>query len=173
VDDIKPAALLAKEIGCDYFEVKPSFDMMHFLVNHSASVHEIVADQLQQIAHLEDANFKIISPYTLGEALDGAATQHKPYTRCLVAQLRTVVAPSGVYVCPYHRGNLNMRLGDANKQSLAYIWGSDKRKSVMKRLNPSIHCAFHCIRHRSNLLLEKWHAEGLSADLIDDYDLFI
>ncbi len=173
VSDIVPAATLACEIGCDYFEVKPSFDMMHFLVDHSQTVYEVVREQLLAIQHLESDRFKIISPYTLGEALDGAATQHKPYTRCLVSELRTVVTPSGVYVCPYHRGNMNMRLGDANKQSMPFIWDSDKRKSVMKRVNPSIHCTFHCIRHRSNLLLERWRHDGIDPDDAEDFDLFI
>ncbi len=173
VDDIPAAARLAKDIGCDYFEVKPSFDMMHFLIDHSQAVHQVVADHLRSINHLEDEHFKIISPYTLAEVLDGASTQPKPYTRCLVSELRTVVAPSGVYVCPYHRGNLNMSMGDANKNTFSYIWTGERRTTVMKRVNPSIHCTFHCIRHRSNLLLEKWAAEGMPAESIDDYDFFI
>lgn len=173
VDDIPAAAHLAKDIGCDYFEVKPSFDMMHFLINHSESVHEIVSRHMQDVAHLETDDFKIISPYTLGEALEGTTVQHKPYTRCLTAELRTVVSPSGVYVCPYHRGNMNMRIGDANKFSLQHVWQGKQREAVRKRVNPSIHCTFHCIRHRSNLLLEKWAAEGVPEDGLDDYDLFI
>lgn len=171
--DIAAAAHVAKEVGCDYFEVKPSFDMMHFLVNQQVSVNDIVAEQMKQIAHLQTDTFKIISPYTLGESLDGATTQIKPYNRCLVASTRTVVTPSGVYVCPYHRGNLNMRIGDSNKQSLAEIWESARRDSVMKRLNPAIHCSFHCIRHKSNLLLEKWAAEGINEPSVDDYDFFV
>ena len=176
VGDIIAAAHLAKEIGCDYFEVKPSFDMLHFLQSHSTQVQSEVADQLRKIDHLQSDNFKIISPYTLNESLDGASVQRKDYTRCLVSELRTVVTHSGVYVCPYHRGNLNMRIGDANKQTMPYIWESDKRKSVMKRVNPSIHCSFHCIRHRSNLKLEKWfskNSESICDLAVDDYDLFI
>ena len=173
VSDIAKAAHVAKELGCDYFEVKPSFDMMHFLVNHSATVHDVVAQQLSEVRHLEDENFKIISPYTLNESLEGSTVQQKEYTRCLTSELRTVVSPSGVYVCPYHRGNLNMRIGDANKQTIQFIWGSEKRKAVMRRVNPSIHCGFHCIRHRSNQVLEKWAAEGVPDDDIDDYDLFM
>lgn len=173
VGDIAKAAHIAKELKCDYFEVKPSFDMMHFLVDHSAAVSDVVAEQIRSVQHLEDEHFKIISPYTLSAALEGSSIQQKEYTRCLTADLRTVVTPSGVYVCPYHRGNLNMRLGDANKQTLQFIWGSDKRKAVMRRVNPSIHCSFHCIRHRSNLLLEKWAAEGMPDDDIADYDLFM
>ena len=91
----------------------------------------------------------------------------------LVSELRTVVTPSGVYVCPYHRGNLNMRIGDINKVSMQQVWNSPKRAATMKRVNPSIHCTFHCIRHSSNLMLEKWAAEGVDANGPEDFDLFI
>lgn len=171
--DIAKAAHLAKDLGCDYFEVKPSFDMMHFLQHQSSDLSNLVRQQLEQCAHLEDENFKIISPYTLKEALQGAGTQKKEYTRCLVSELRTVVTPSGVYVCPYHRGNPSMRTGDVNVESMQAVWTGLKRKQVMERVNPSIHCAFHCIRHPSNLLLEKWAAEGFDAAPIDDYDFFM
>ncbi len=172
--DIASAARLAKELGCNYFEVKPSFDMMHFLIDHTKTVKDVVMGQLKEVEHLQDENFKIISPYTLSDALDGTSVQTKTYTRCLTAELRTVVSPSGVYVCPYHRGNLNMRLGDAAKNSLQHIWASGKRKAIMEKVNPSIHCTFHCIRHQSNLLLEKWAAEGGSPDdAVDDFDFFI
>jgi MoaA/NifB/PqqE/SkfB family radical SAM enzyme len=173
VHDIAAAARLAKDIGCDYFEVKPSFDMMHFLQNHSDEIHQVVREQLRQVAHLASDSFRIVSPFTLNEALDGTATHKKEYTRCLVSELRTVVTPSGVYVCPYHRGNLNMRIGDINKNSMQDVWNGPKRAATMKRVNPSIHCTFHCIRHSSNLLLEKWAAEGVPADESADFDLFI
>ena len=35
--DIINAAIIAKDIGCDYFEVKPPFDM-HYLQKHSNEV---------------------------------------------------------------------------------------------------------------------------------------
>ncbi len=171
--DIVKAAHLAKEVGCDYFEVKPSFDMMHFLNEQPEEVTQTVRDQLAEIGHLATEQFRIISPYTLNEALDGATTQKKDYTRCLVAETRTVVTPSGVYVCPYHRGNLNMRIGDINKDSFQNVWFGEKRKATMRRVNPSIHCAFHCIRHQSNLLLEKWAAAGVDAEGLEDFDLFV
>jgi MoaA/NifB/PqqE/SkfB family radical SAM enzyme len=173
--DIAKAAHLAKELGCDYFEVKPSFDMMHFLQNQSETVSDLVRRQLGEIQHLATDDFRIISPYTLDAALTQTATQHKEYTRCLVSEIRTVVTPSGVYVCPYHRGNMNMRIGDIARESMQHMWWGEKRRLVMARVNPSIHCTFHCIRHPTNLLLEKWAAEGMGPDeaAIDDFDLFI
>ena len=170
--DIEKAARLAKEIGCDYFEVKPAFDMMHFLQQQDLSVVELVNKNLKAIHELADDNFKIIAPFTLEEALNGIGTQIKPYNRCLTAELRTVITPSGAYVCPYHRGNLNMRIGDIEKVSLTELWKGDRRTKVMERVDPARHCTFHCIRHESNLLLERM-AAGEVVDTVSDFDLFI
>ena len=69
--------------------------------------------------------------------------------------MRTVVSPSGVYVCPYHRGNLNMRIGDINKKSFEEVWFGNQRKEVMEKLDPKKHCGFHCIRDGSNKYLRE------------------
>lgn len=170
--DIENAAKAAKEIGCNYFEVKPSFDMMHFLQSVPNSTVEIVNQQLEKIKDLEDENFSIISPSTLSDSLKGKSIQEKKYDRCLVAEMRTVISPSGTYVCPYHRGNLNMKIGDATKTSLKELWDGDRRKEVMKKLDPKKHCSFHCIRHETNNLLEKLMTEK-KAEYQDDFDLFM
>ncbi len=170
--DIERAGHLAKEIGCDYFEVKPAFDMMHFLQHPDIAVVETVNKQFAAIRELADEKFKVIAPATLDEALGGASTQVKSYTRCLTAELRTVITPSGTYVCPYHRGNMNMRIGDVKNSSLEDLWKSPKRAKIMERVNPSVHCSFHCIRHETNLLLERM-AAGETVEAVDDYDLFI
>ena len=99
-------------------------------------------------------------------------TQEKEYTRCLTAEFRTVISPSGAYVCPYHRGNLNLKLGDPNKESFKDIWTGDTRKNIMEKLNPKEHCRFHCIRHHTNIKLEKILA-GETHEDIDEYDRFI
>ena len=41
--------------------------------------------------------------------------------------MRTVLSPSGAYVCPYHRGNNNLKIGDPNAESLSEIWWKNKR----------------------------------------------
>ena len=120
--DIENAGILAKEIGCNYFEVKPAFDLMHYLQQQDVKVTDITNKQLGAIKKLNSDKFQVIAPYTLDEALKGAGVQPKEYDRCLVQDLRTVVSPSGVYVCPYHRGNLNMRVGDITKQSFKEMW---------------------------------------------------
>ena len=48
-----------------------------------------------------------------------------------------------------------MKIGDSNFHTLDKIWNSDRRKHILEKVNPQIHCKFHCIRHESNLLLEE------------------
>ena len=172
--DIQKAGILAKEIGCDYFEVKPAFDLMHYLQHQDNKVTDITNSQLNAINDLNSENFKVIAPYTLEEALKGSAVQPKEYERCLTQELRTVISPSGVYVCPYHRGNLNMRIGDISKQSFKDLCFGKKRHEVKERVNPKIHCGFHCIRDESNKYLESvLNGEKTILKNGKDFDRFI
>ena len=172
--DIFKAAKLAKEIGCDYFEVKPSFDPFHFLNDTSALMSNIIKDELNKSAYLEDENFKIISPYTLSKTMEGEKKQIKDYSRCLTAEMRTVLSPSGAYVCPYHRGNNNLKIGDPNSESLKEIWYGKTRKDIMKNLDPRKHCEFHCIRHNTNKVLEKFYDKSPTDEIVEkEYDRFV
>ena len=133
---------------------------------------EIIKSELEKSKSLIDDNFKIISPYTLEKTMEGEKTQEKEYSRCLTAEMRTVLSPSGAYVCPYHRGNKNLMIGDPNTQTLKEIWNGKTRKEIMATLDPRKHCQFHCIRHNTNKLLEKI-ASGENVDTIPDYDRFM
>lgn len=170
--DISKAAKLAKDIGCDYFEVKPSFDPFHFLNDTSKIMANIIREELEKSAPLIDDNFKIISPYTLEKTMEGEQKQIKEYSRCLTAEMRTVLSPSGAYVCPYHRGNSNLKIGDPNTETLSEIWYGKTRKEIMQKLDPRKHCEFHCIRHNTNKVLEKIHGKNLD-NKVDEYDRFI
>ena len=103
--DIYKAAVLAKEIGCDYFEVKPSFDPFHFL-NDTSNLTNIIKSQLEMCLP-PDEHFKVISPYTLSKVLDGEKIQQKEYSECMTAHMeKTVLSQVEAYVCPYHRGKI-------------------------------------------------------------------
>ena len=85
--DISKAAKVAKDIGCNYFEVKPSFDTTHFLSETFKTEREIVKNELEKAKKLADKNFSVISPVTISDAIEGNTTQKKEYKRCLVAGL--------------------------------------------------------------------------------------
>ena len=158
VYEIYEAAKLAKEIGCDYFELKPSYDDFHQIVMHEEKEMKIALDQLELSKTLEDKNFKILESVMLGSALkrEYFGSQKKSYQSCKAAELRTLITPSGVYVCPYFRGENTKKIGDLRFETLDEVWNGDKRKKIMKDLNPSVTCEnLHCIRHETNDEIEK------------------
>ena len=156
--EIFDAAKLAKEIGCDYFELKPSYDDFHQLVMHSEKDMQTATSQLEMSKKLEDQNFRILESVMLDSSLkrEKIGNQKKNYTNCRSADLRTLITPSGCYVCPYFRGEHTKKIGDLRFETLQEMWNGQKRKDVMAKLNPSDDCAnLHCIRHDTNNEIEQ------------------
>jgi MoaA/NifB/PqqE/SkfB family radical SAM enzyme len=174
VPEIYKAAVLAKEIGCDYFEIKPEYDIHHYSVVQKEVLMKQAKELINKSRTLQDDNFFVLEATKLNHVLNGEPNEEpKDYNRCAVSQLRTLVTPSGVYVCPYFRGNEKQLLGDVNKISFSEMWNSDTRKKVMNTLDPSKDCRFHCIRHDSNQIIED-HISGVATlDVVDDFDNFV
>lgn len=174
ISEIYLAAQLAKDIGCDYFEVKPMYDIHHFSIGQKQEFVEEAKTLIAKALELEDGKFRILQALKLKAVLNGEPNvEPKSYTRCAVSQLRTLVTPSGVYVCPYFRGRPDKRIGDVNGSSFMDMWSGESRAAVMEKLNPSVDCRMHCIRHDSNLVLEDMIAGQTPTDLVDDFDSFI
>jgi sulfatase maturation enzyme AslB (radical SAM superfamily) len=169
--EIAEAAELAARIGCDYFEVKPEYDLEHFILGQDRSLLEVLSEQLARIRELDHDGFKVLSTSTLGAVGGGTAVEVKDYTACPVADLRTLITTSGAYFCPYHRGNPAARYGDPATESFAGMWSGERRRRVREALRPDEHCRFHCIRHRSNLALFRLRDEPLEP--VADYDPFL
>jgi MoaA/NifB/PqqE/SkfB family radical SAM enzyme len=156
IDEIYLAAVLAKDIGCDYFEVKPTYnfrnDVAHSLMKHekpSMDAAKVIIDKLEE---LEDDKFKIIKAINLKYSLAGVdEPQPKKYKECPSTYLRTTITPNGSYVCPYWRGKNHMMIGDINNTSFLDMWKGELRGRVMNNLDASKDCNFHCLRHDTNL----------------------
>ena len=174
--EIYDAASLAKEIGCDYFEVKPSFDDNHFHIMQPKSVMDAAKNLLIKAKEdFIDDNFSILTATNLFDILEcRPIEQPKDYHSCPVTNLRTLVSPSGVFPCPYFRGDVSRSYGNPNHESLTSIWGSDQKKLIQHNLDPSVDCRFHCIRHNTNLELQKLKNSDSTSDLnlVDDYNRF-
>lgn len=177
IDEIYKAAKLAKEIGCDYFEVKPSYNyaggQAHSLVKHSKERMMEAKKQIEMIQELADENFQVVKAITLDDSLNCVErTQIKTYHKCPMAEFRTLVTPSGVYICPYWRGKDRFRLGNVQEQSFSEMWNSDRRKSVVDFCDPARVCQFHCLRDKSNNEVLEIKAHGCS-EVIEEFDRFI
>jgi hypothetical protein len=172
--DVAAAGALALDIGCDYFEVKPTYDLAHFLVAQPPALGELLDDQLTQVREMASDRFSVLSPRTLSTVVDDRQyVEPKDYHRCPVTELRTLVTTTGAYACPYHRGNPRARYGDPLTESLAAMWSGDQRRSVQAAIDPTTDCRFHCIRHDTNLTLLRMAHEDLTDRVVPDHDLFL
>lgn len=173
VHEIYQAAKLAREIGCDYFEVKPMYDVEHYAIMQPSAITRIIEEQVARAKELESDSFKVLEASKLWAALHGHSNlEPKTYHRCATAQTRTLITPSGVYVCPYFRGSEHKKIGNIMSQSFRELWNGSPRREVISTLDPSRDCAMHCIRHESNQTLERWIAGGFPLPS-EDFDLFI
>jgi len=181
VHEIYQAAKLAREIGCDYFEVKPSYQFRngidHALMRHDSMLMQQARKEIARLDELVTERFAVLKAINLDHSLNGVQSpQPKEYKDCPVAELRTLICPSGAFVCPYWRGKERMQIGDVNHQSFSEMWHGEQRKKVMMRLDPSIDCNFHCLRHESNVEMIKIVesiARGETIDTVDEFDRFI
>jgi MoaA/NifB/PqqE/SkfB family radical SAM enzyme len=177
INEIYDAALLAKDIGCDYFEIKPSYsyknNTVHSLVKHEKSKMEQARREIRRLEELVSDNFSIIKAITLEASLDGADyDQPKDYKMCPATELRTLVTPSGVYVCPYWRGKDQFNIGNAVTTSMVAIWRGEQRKRVQNWLDASKHCSFHCLRHDTNMEVYKMIDDISKDELIESFEEF-
>jgi MoaA/NifB/PqqE/SkfB family radical SAM enzyme len=156
IHEIYNAAVLAKDIGCDYFEVKPTYQWRdgvdHSLMKHDPKLMEEAKVEIARLDDLESENFKIMKAINLEYSLNGEhVEQVKTYKSCPSVHLRTTVTPSGVYVCPYWRGKAQKRVGNVNQVKFSDMWDGSLRKQVMDGLDVSVDCAsIHCLRHETN-----------------------
>ncbi len=181
IGEMYDAALLARDIGCDYFEVKPSYQFRdginHALMKHSRELMQLAAVELARLPALETNQFKVIHAINLQASLDGVAVdQPKDYKVCPSTHLRTTVTPTGVFVCPYWRGKDRMKVGDVNYLSFREVWESLLRKEVMERLDAGKDCSFHCLRHNTNVTaveLKRKLVTGAQVAAVAEFDRFI
>lgn len=182
IHEIYDAAKLARDIGCDYFEVKPSYqyrgNAVHSLVRHDVRRLEEARKEIERLDELVTETFSVIKAITLDASLKGGeeTLQPKNYTSCPSTELRTLITPSGVYVCPYWRGKSQYNVGDILTTSLQEIWQSERRKEVQSWLDPSLHCGFNCLRHDTNQEIYKIIQKlenGEKIETVEEFDRFI
>lgn len=164
-NEVYGAAALAKELGCDYFELKPMLDMSHSLIPFAGKTADLVREQVERSYELCDDSFDVITTASiLHLERNESKDQKKTYRSCPTMELRTTVTPSGIYPCAYHRGREDLKLGSVDDGPFDKFWASEERKTAALRVDPTKHCSFYCARHKMNqviLSLAALKAEGI------------
>jgi len=181
IHEIFDGAKLARELGCDYFEVKPTYQFRdgidHALMKHNQDLMKKARTEIARCYELEDENFSILEAINLKASLDGVDTlQPKTYKTCPSTHLRTTLTAGGAYVCPYWRGKQQFMIGDLKQESFAEMWRGQRRQAVMAQLDVSKQCNFHCLRHDTNLMaidLKNRLDTGEEIELVPEFDRFI
>ena len=180
--EIFQAAQLSKEIGCDYFEVKPTYqfrdDAVHKLMKHKEKYMNEAKEQIEMLNSLEDDNFKILKAINLEHSLNGVnVKQPKSYKKCPSTHLRTTVTPSGVYICPYWRGKKDFKIGDLNKMKFSDLWNGSERAKIMDKTDISVTCSgIHCLRDETNkkcIEIKNKIEKKEEIRSVDEFDRFI
>lgn len=175
VDEIFSAALLAKQIGFDYFEIKPMVDENHFLYKYTTDTLEKAFAQLDEALYLNDDRFQVIYPKSLKKYNEDSLLQDKKYSTCPVMKLRCVVTNHGIYPCPYKRGYQKFNMGSISDGYEKFVH-SDKYKKVLKELNPERDCRFFCIRNDINNMLDmvkNGQIDYKKLDYTENSDVFV
>lgn len=168
--EVLQAGLLARSIGCDYFEIKAMMNDDHKVAKQTEADVALVSRQLETLRTLQSEHFRLLESSTWRELSRTAPeAQVKNYRTCRIAELRTTITPSGVYICAYHRGDPGARLGDVIATSLTKMWSEAEVEAV----NPATDCQFHCARHESNVELERIGISPDASVVQADYDPFL
>ncbi|SHJ38906.1 Radical SAM superfamily enzyme, MoaA/NifB/PqqE/SkfB family [Clostridium cavendishii DSM 21758] len=175
VNEVFEAAKIAKNLGCDYFEIKPMVDSKHFLVKYSDNLLDKLYVEIDKALQLQNENFKIIYPKSLLQYKNLILEQPKEYKSCPASDLRTVITPYGTFPCPYKRGYEQFNLGNV-KDGFKNIWFSKDKEDAISKLDPSTHCKFFCIRDDLNILINSLIEDSDKLDEIqynDEKDVFV
>lgn len=162
--EIALAARLARDLGCTYIEFKAEMNEDHSLVELGESDHRELVDQIEGAQCLETRDFSVeLNAGVKALARGHDHNQPKAYSSCPVSLLRTLVAPSGCFVCAYHRGNPSFKYGDIEASDFGAAWNQLSPALI----DPSRDCNFFCARHDSNLALLDGSIEA--TDLRDPF----
>jgi MoaA/NifB/PqqE/SkfB family radical SAM enzyme len=159
IDGIVACTKLAKDIGCDFIQFKPIYELF-FDGKRQQKVYQeelirSVFIELEKAKELQTSDFAVLVTGSMDAVLKGKGNeQFKQYQTCYAQQLVTLINPINVFVCPNWRGSEDMGIGDINTHSFKEIWLSDRRKEVINNLNPSNDCNLQCLRHQINVVMD-------------------
>jgi MoaA/NifB/PqqE/SkfB family radical SAM enzyme len=156
VDDLLLAGHLAKQIGVDYFQVKP---IVHYnrsntqFAKHS-SMWDRLEQQMPELVALDGDRFRV---RLLGHKFRDLRLQDvnfgRTYHECRGNELlATVGADGSVDLCCPYKGVAEWSFGNVHDQSFYDIWTGSKRQELLKKIDVK-KCPPLCKAHEINKIL--------------------
>ena len=141
-----------KEIGVDYFSVKP-YSQHPLSHKHLKVPYERFAGLENELRALEDGSFKVI----YRSASMAKANKAKPYRKCYGTHFLCFISANGdVWECNVFAGDPKFRIGNVAEESLADIWNGRRRREVLAYIENEMnvnHCRDICRMDECNRFL--------------------
>ncbi len=178
--DLAEAARLAKSQGCAAYEVGIGLDARLQPAPSHALVSSLQSDELHAALQSADNDFRVLVDPMGADLAAGRGLREFPargYARCPAAQIRALVGPRGVSLCPRHQCLPRAIYGDPCVTPLREIWGGTAFQAAIARVDPRSDCTGACMSMQLNdqlLCAVDWlRTHGAAPPLTDDHDLFM
>lgn len=154
--DVPRLARLARDIGVDYYVLKP-FSLHPLNEGYRPQgvgvLHETFAEHLREAESLSGNGFTAIVRWrTFSDRGE------RDYDRCLgLSFLAQIAADGGVYTCCPFFGNPRFLYGRIQDDDFERIWSSDRRRAVVRNVEETVDvhrdCMSFCRHHQINRVL--------------------
>lgn len=158
-------ARILRELGVDYFTVKPYSQHLHSQ-NHMSVDYNDLQTLENELKDCETDDFKV---YYRANAIQ-KMHKMKPYRECLGLPFMTHIDAKGnVWPCIAHLGVEEMSYGNIYEHTFEEIWRSEQRKKVMHRINGAdinTICREACRLDEINKYLDELKHPGMHVNFI-------
>jgi len=156
VSNLAEGARLAREIGVDYFQVKPivNYDDSNAQFNESSDMWKTLSEQIDQCKDLPSDSFEL---RILGHKFSDIQKQQegygRSYSQCRGNELlATVGADGSVDVCCAYKGHADWSFGNIVDSRFKDVWAGKQRRDVLDKIDVK-RCPPLCKAHEINKLL--------------------
>lgn len=127
------ATRLWKDVGVDYFEIKPYVEAPYELYDKilAAQDEKSVLKELKTAKALEDDQFRVYAKYQMYKNTM-SRPDYRTYRVCSAQALSGVIAEDGnVMLCCNLHPHVLRPFGNINEQSFEDIWSGERRKQIL------------------------------------------
>lgn len=168
IDEIVPAAKLARDHGFNYLSIKPFLERSK---ENSAEIIEInqplqeyqatiarIIESIKEAKKYETSNFKIRESTNLKALEKGTTGDYTKQPRnCHMTYFRQVLSPLGTFICPVYRYVDKATIGDKNAYSTEENYENAKQNTskLIKEFNAAYECRnVTCLYNSVNWFIE-------------------